>query len=412
MTTLIFLAVVAFLAYRVTTPEMRRDAIKTAATYYVRWRDENARAVASFEEALRTRMSMLIATPAIVAIDVATFVLVRTSAAVSDGPRTTNGEWWRVIAAMCDHDGFFVLVVNMVAVWQLGRILERLVGRFTFLVTFIVAGVFAGLMALWQHPLTPWIGASGAIYGLYSLFAVSFLAGLIHRSDVTIPVEAAKRIGAVALLFAIVNTSTHAALLSSDVVGLLVGVAIAVATARDVSGGYPQTRPVAMALGMSAIVAIAAAVPLRGITDVNPELQRLAAIEDRTRQAYDVVYAKYRKAQADARSVVAVIDDTILPELHAAEERISNLRHVPAEDEPRVAGARRYLQLRAESWTLLAQSLREQTRPAASRAIASDAPGDAAFRTRAQAAHRSVAVIRGKAEAAEREALEALTAVK
>lgn len=412
MTTLIFFAIVAYLAYRVTTPEARQEAIKNAAARYVRWRDEGAHTLAPFDEALRSRTSALVVTPAIVAIEILAFVLLNSTAALSDGPRTTNGEWWRLITAMCAHRGFLVLVINLVAIWQLGRILERLVGRFAFVVTFVTAGVFGALMAVWHHPLSPWMGASAAICGLYGLFAVSFVTGWMHRSDVTIPLEAAKRVAAVAALFALFNLADHGALLASDLVGFGVGLAIAIGTARDVSAMYPQMRPVAMAVGMSSVFAIAAALPLRGITDVNPELQRLSGIEDHTRQAYEVVYAKYRKAPADARSVVAVINDSILPELHAADERIASLHHVPPEDEPRVAGARRYLQLRAESWSLLAQSLREQTRPATPRPSGSDATADTAFRTRAQASHRSAAVIRGKAEAAEREALEALTAVK
>lgn len=412
MTVLILLAVLAWLGYRLTTADSRRDAVRKAAAYYVRWRDDSARELAPFDEALRARTPAILATPAIVALNAAAFVLLTAGARISDGPRTTNGEWWRLMTAMCANRGVLLLVVNMAAVWQLGQILERLVGRSVVLGTFFAAGIFAGLMALWQHPLAAWMGASGGVYGLYGLFLVSFAAGLVHRSDVTIPLAAAKRIAPVAAVFVLVNVSDHFSLMSSDLVGFAVGVAIALATARDVSAEKPQTRPIAMALGMSAIFAVAAALPLHGITDVNPELQRLTAIEDHTRKAYETAYARYGKTQADARALLQVIDDTILPELHAADERIAGLRHVPPDDEPRVAGARRYLQLRAESWTLLAQSLREQTRPAPARGSGSDAATDTAFRTRAQATHRSAAVIRGKAEAAERDALEALTAAK
>jgi len=82
---------------------------------------------------------------------------------------------------------------------------------------------------------------------------------------------------------------------------------------------------------------------------------------------------------------------------------------VPQEDAQRVADAREYLRLRAQSWTLLAQSLRE-TSPVSAARDGSQAL-DASYRTRAQARHRSSALVRGKAEAAERAALDVLSRV-
>jgi hypothetical protein len=58
---------------------------------------------------------------------------------------------------------------------------------------------------------------------------------------------------------------------------------------------------------------------------------------------------------------------------------------------------------------ILERSFVDQTRAPA--AGADDASGTA-FRARAQASHRAAAVVRGKAEAAERDALEALSATR
>ena len=49
----------------------------------------------------------------------------------SIGPRTTNGEWWRVGTSLFVHAGLFQLVVVTGALLQVGWLLERLVGHAT-----------------------------------------------------------------------------------------------------------------------------------------------------------------------------------------------------------------------------------------------------------------------------------------
>jgi hypothetical protein len=89
-----------------------------------------------------------------------------------------------------------------------------------------------------------------------------------------------------------------------------------------------------------------------------------------------------------------MIDDGIIPELRAAESRLHELGRVPSEHQPLVAQAQAYLTLRSESWRLRAESLRERQ---------SDGG-----RARAEADYRASLARRGKADAAERSALEAL----
>ena len=70
----------------------------------------------------------------------------------SFGPRTTNGEWWRLVASMFVHTGLFQLLVNCAALVQLGLILERLVGHITFAAVYVAAGVLASLVSLSDYP--------------------------------------------------------------------------------------------------------------------------------------------------------------------------------------------------------------------------------------------------------------------
>ena len=410
MLTFLFLVVVGWVAYTLTTAETRRDALTKAKALVVRFRGYGAPALEPFGVAIRARTPLLVVTPALVVILIGCSFLIDGARSISDGPHTTNGEWWRLFTATATQRSVLLLVINAAVICQVGRIVERLAGRLVFLGAFVAAALFAGLTVIWQHPLAAWSGASGAVAGLYGLLAVCFVAGLLCRSDLSIPPVALTRALPLVVVFGVLALVDHGSLASADLVGFFAGVAVGIIAAHDVSVQLPDTRRAAMAIGGAAVVAVAIAIPLRGILDVTPELQQLAALERRTRESYDAAYERRRRTGGDAKPLVALIDGSILPALHAADEHIAGLRHVPAEHAPRVASARRYLQLRAESWTLLAQSLTGEARsPSAGADLSVSA---AAFRARAQASHRAAALIRGRAEETEHEALESLDAAQ
>ena len=91
----------------------------------------------------------------------------------SFGPRTTNGEWWRLVASMFVHTGSFQLLVNCAALVQLGLILERLVGHVTFAAVYLAAACLRASCSLSDYPMGISSGASGAIFGLYGLLLAS-----------------------------------------------------------------------------------------------------------------------------------------------------------------------------------------------------------------------------------------------
>jgi len=84
------------------------------------------------------------------------------------GPLLEQGEWWRLVTAAFLHYGPFHLLLNMVALYWFGSLLEERIGSGRYLLLYLVSGLAGSAGALlWSNGfLTPTVGASGAIFGI------------------------------------------------------------------------------------------------------------------------------------------------------------------------------------------------------------------------------------------------------
>jgi rhomboid protease GluP len=369
---LLLLVVLAGVAFRVSTPEERdrfKDAIVVWAiqlkTVMLRPRPEYE----AFREALRARTPYAYATLAIVALNLVVFALmVPSPGPVGEpttligwgahvGSRTTNGEWWRLVSTLFVHWGFMHLVVNVLTVLQLGLVLERLVGYQTFAATYIVGGLLAGVATMSAEPLEVSAGPSGSIFGLYGLLIASVVWGVRPRSVVTIPQLGLNRLAPTALLFVVTHAINGGT--GSAFVPLAIGLVAGLVVTRGVSASIPPPRRVASAMGATALVVLAAAVPLRGLTDVSPVLERIHEVERRTAAEYDASIGKFRKRQLTPEALVQQIELTIVPELERVHGELAALDKVPPAQQPIVVRANEYFRLRQESWSLRVEGLRK-----------------------------------------------------
>jgi rhomboid protease GluP len=90
------------------------------------------------------------------------------------GPLTVGGEYWRLVTAAFIHGSFLHIAFNMWCLWSLGRLSERLFGRWQTFVIYLLTGVGGNLLSIAYDPMRSSVGASGAIFGL----AGALLAGL------------------------------------------------------------------------------------------------------------------------------------------------------------------------------------------------------------------------------------------
>jgi membrane associated rhomboid family serine protease len=83
------------------------------------------------------------------------------------GPLVADGEWWRLLTAGFLHGGLFHLLLNMYALFFLGRMLEPALGHVRFGALYLASLLAGSFGAVLLSPETPVVGASTAIFGLF-----------------------------------------------------------------------------------------------------------------------------------------------------------------------------------------------------------------------------------------------------
>ncbi len=113
---------------------------------------------------------------------------------------------YQLFSHMFLHGGFSHLFLNMLGLFFLGPLLERVWGASRFLVFYMVCGVGAAILfatiSYFQGSLSPMLGASGAIYGLLMAIGMLFPNTEFMLIFPPIPIKAkymALGLGAIAL---------------------------------------------------------------------------------------------------------------------------------------------------------------------------------------------------------------------
>jgi membrane associated rhomboid family serine protease len=155
-----------------------------------------------------------------------------------------SGEYYRLFTAMFMHYGALHLLMNMYALWILGRSLEAFLGPVRFLALYLVAGLGGTVAAYVFQPNALSAGASTAIFGLFgALFLVLRKLGLNAAAVLPIII--------VNLVFTLtVPGISIAGHLGGFVVGGLVGAGLAYAPKEGRSAVQAATIAIAvLALG-------------------------------------------------------------------------------------------------------------------------------------------------------------------
>jgi rhomboid protease GluP len=192
------------------------------------------------------------------------------------GPMTMSGQWWRLFTATFIHFGIIHLALNMWALFQNGRTIERLFGSTRFLLLYVFAGLSGSIASLLWNPGVNSAGASGAIFGVFG----GLLAFVINpRNDVPKEVMAEHRNST--LLFAgysLFYGFAHSGIdNAAHLGGLAGGFAMGLLLARPLNAEH-RARPglprMLMAVAAGAAVLLAMAWPLANPSSQTQQIVR------------------------------------------------------------------------------------------------------------------------------------------
>ena len=145
---------------------------------------------------------------------------------------------WQLVTAMFAHGSLEHLLMNMVSLWWLGTLLERMQGTVRFAIVYFVSGIVGNLVfALFSDGYA--VGASGAIFGMLGAVAVLLYK---HRQS---PVGKAMLQGLLVMIaINVVNSFMPGIALEAHFGGLLAGalVEVIILAIGSKNANYPALR--------------------------------------------------------------------------------------------------------------------------------------------------------------------------
>lgn len=87
-------------------------------------------------------------------------------------PNVNAGEYWRLISSNFIHGGIQHLLVNLFALIIVALFLEPFLGKIVFLLMYVLCGMVGSIAHLTFNGAVVSVGSSGAIFGLFGLFAI------------------------------------------------------------------------------------------------------------------------------------------------------------------------------------------------------------------------------------------------
>jgi membrane associated rhomboid family serine protease/tetratricopeptide (TPR) repeat protein len=181
------------------------------------------------------------------------------------GLYTVNGQWWRLITALFIHLNLLHLFLNMWAFWNVGRLAERLYGRWVFVFLYAASGLLASLASVAWDPSRTSVGASGAIFGIFG----AFLAFLAHRKKELPPTIVRAHLTSTTLfvLFNLISGFGHVGVdNAAHVGGLISGFTLGWVLARPLNVEARLSMPLRQSVAALALTAVAV---LAGLWQVN-----------------------------------------------------------------------------------------------------------------------------------------------
>jgi rhomboid protease GluP len=276
------------------------------------------------------------------------------------GPAITHGEWWRLFTGMFVHAGAIHLAFNLLALFSIGMLTERLFGNAAFLIVYTAAGLGGAVLGLYWHPVAASVGASGAIFGLYGALFVFLL-----RQRARIPRHFVRSVGFGAATFLVYNLVYGLADAGIDneahIGGLIAGAFAGLALARPLEpaplGRRVRRNTLVAAASLAALGALAARVP--AVDDFLAGLASLSRVEQKAQATVNTLLGQLRDGKISEGQFADTVEQEVLPPWRAQRQALAKMR-LPNRERDLTSRAVRYMDLRAQAWALGAEGIRSR----------------------------------------------------
>lgn len=283
------------------------------------------------------------------------------------GPATKDGEWWRLGTAMFLHFGLVHLAMNMWALWDGGRLVERLYGSWRFTAVFLGSGLTGNLLSLIvQGDRAISGGASGAIFGIYGALLVWLWRERrqVHPTDFRWLFGGAAIFTAVTIGFGLLIPGIDNA---AHIGGLIAGALLGVALARPFPGGNLQRgfgHWLAAGTFVAAVAVLVIRIPAPSYQwqeelQARTEIRDFLAADERITRRWQAILETGRRGDASFDELAGRIESDITIEYQQSFDYLSALTLDPAvPSKMTVEVLKKYAQLRSEAAHELAEGLR------------------------------------------------------
>jgi rhomboid protease GluP len=285
-------------------------------------------------------------TPGLIAVNVAVFIAMLLNGADpfhadgsmmvrwgSDyGPLTMGGQWWRMFTSMFLHFGVIHLALNMWALYDSGRMAERLFGSARFLLLYVAAGLAGSITSLLWNPQVNSAGASGAIFGvLGGLLAFTLNPGNgVPRSIMSELRNSALLFAGYSLFYGLVRSGIdNAAHIGGLIGGCAAGFALARPLHEDVRARFGHARFAVAAAGCAlALAALAwplahASDKIRSAQQFQRTMMTFSAQEGAVIDATNRINARMSSHALTPAGYAAAIESEVLPQWDALYRQVA-----------------------------------------------------------------------------------------
>lgn len=85
---------------------------------------------------------------------------------IKHNPSIQQGQWWRLFTSIFLHGQIWHIGLQMLWLYWMGRNLESLFGRLSFLILYLLSGFAGSALSVWVSPETNSYGSGSGLFGL------------------------------------------------------------------------------------------------------------------------------------------------------------------------------------------------------------------------------------------------------